>query len=151
MRARGVEFVLRNDNVDVRRLADVIEYMAELFAIPEPQVYRLNLALDELITNIIAYGYPGERAGRIDVEMRRRGDWIDVQLADDAIAFDPFSIAAPDLDTDLEERPIGGLGIHFVRTLIDEVSYRREGDQNVVTLTLLVPIPGAETLAPSPS
>ena len=66
-------------------------------------------------------------------------DRVVVRLIDQAVAFDPFEMSVADTTSALEDRPIGGLGIHFVRTLIDEVSYSRDDDSNVITLTLLFP------------
>lgn len=139
MLARRIHVVLRSDTHEIRRLAEAIEYLADSLQIPQPMVFKLNLALDELITNTIAYGYAEKRDGEIDIEMRRLDNRIEVQLIDSAEAFDPFSVPEPDLTTALEDRPIGGLGIHFVRMLIDEVTYRREDDRNVITMTLLLP------------
>lgn len=139
MLARGIHVVLRSDTHEIRRLADAIEYLADSLQLPQPMLFKLNLALDELITNTIAYGYAERKDGEIDIEMRRHVDRVEVKLIDSAAAFDPFSVAAPDTAASLEERQIGGLGIHFVRTLIDEVNYRRDDDRNVITLTLLLP------------
>lgn len=139
MLARGIHVVLRSDTHEIRRLADAIEYLADSLQLPQPMLFKLNLALDELITNTIAYGYAERKDGEIDIEMRRHADRVEVKLIDSADAFDPFSVAAPDTAASLEERQIGGLGIHFVRTLIDEVNYRRDDDRNVITLTLLLP------------
>lgn len=139
MLARRIHVVLRSDTREIRKLADAIEYLAEPLQIPEPMVFRLNLALDELITNTIAYGYAEQKDGEIDIEMRRHDDRVEVSLIDTARAFDPFEAPAADTTSALEERAIGGLGIHFVKTLIDEVSYRRDEGRNVITLTLLFP------------
>jgi serine/threonine-protein kinase RsbW len=139
MLARGIHVVLRSDTHEIRRLADAIEYLADSLQLPQPMIFKLNLALDELITNVIAYGYAEQKDGVIDIEMRRHDDRVVVKLIDSAAAFDPLSVTEPDTAAALEDRKIGGLGIHFVRTLIDEVDYRRDDDRNVITLTLLLP------------
>jgi serine/threonine-protein kinase RsbW len=56
------------------------------------------------------------------------------EVFDDGIAFDPLKVPPPDLTADLGSRPIGGLGVHFVKTLMDEVAYRRDGNRNVLTM-----------------
>lgn len=139
MLARGIHVVLRSDTHEIRKLADAIEYLAESMQLPPAMVFKLNLALDELITNTIAYGYAEQKDGEIDIEMRRHDDRVVVRLIDQAEAFDPFAAGVADTTSSLEDRKIGGLGIHFVRTLIDEVSYMRDEDRNVITLTLLFP------------
>lgn len=139
MIVRQIDLQLRNDSGEIRQLASALEYLAGLSNIPSKALFRLNLALDELLTNTISYGYPEPREGRISVQLRHSGDRIEIRLADDAIPFDPFSLPPPDLDADIDDRPIGGLGVHLVRTLMDEARYQRDRDENVVTLTLLVP------------
>jgi serine/threonine-protein kinase RsbW len=139
MQIRELELLLRNDGLEIPRLASTLEYFAEIGNIPSKALFRLNLALDELLTNVISYGYPEARVGEIGVRVRFDGNRIEVRLADDALAFDPFSVPEPDLTSGIDERPVGGLGVHFVRTLMDEVSYCREGQQNIVTIALNVP------------
>ena len=60
--------------------------------------------------------------------------WVVAVVSDDGIAFDPLEVPPPDLESSLEDRPVGGLGVHFMLTLMDEVTYRREGDRNVLTM-----------------
>jgi serine/threonine-protein kinase RsbW len=139
MQIRELDLLLHNDGLEIPRLASTLEYFAEMGNIPSKALFRLNLALDELLTNVISYGYPEPRLGEIGVRVRYDGNRIEVRLADDALAFDPFSVPEPDTTSNTEDRPIGGLGVHFVRTLMDEVSYCREGRQNVVTIALNVP------------
>jgi serine/threonine-protein kinase RsbW len=81
------------------------------------------LAVDEAATNIIVHGYQGQ-PGIIEVEMRRTGDSLVVCLRDQAFPFDPTAMPPPDLTLPLEQRPLGGMGIHLVRQLMDEVTHR---------------------------
>jgi serine/threonine-protein kinase RsbW len=139
MLIRELDLLLNNDGLEIPRLASTLEYFAEVGNIPSKALFRLNLALDELLTNVISYGYPEQRVGEIRIRVRFDGNRIEVRLADDALAFDPFSVPDPDISSSLDERPIGGLGVHFVRTLMDEVSYSREGRENIVVIALNVP------------
>ena len=102
----------------------------------QPRVaFEINLCLDELLTNTISHGLGGAGDHFIDVRLERSDAWLEVVIKDDAPAFDPFAeVGPPDLDTDLEQRPIGGLGVHFVRTLVDVVGVSHEGGGNRVTL-----------------
>jgi serine/threonine-protein kinase RsbW len=81
------------------------------------------LAVDEAATNIIVHGYQGQ-PGIIEVEMRRTGDSLVVCLRDQALPFDPTAMPPPDLTLPLEQRPFGGMGIHLIRQLMDEVTHR---------------------------
>jgi len=139
MMVREIDLQLRNDGLEIRQLASTLEYIGSLSNIPSKALFRLNLALDELLTNTISYGYPDAREARIDVRLRHTGDKLEVRLADDGVPFDPLTLPDPDTTADIDQRAIGGLGVHLVRTLMDEVTYERESHHNVVTLTLLMP------------
>jgi len=80
------------------------------------------LATDEAVTNIIVHGYR-DRPGMIEIELRRNGDAIDIYLRDHSAPFDPTSVPGPDVTRPLEERPPGGMGIHLMRQLMDDVSH----------------------------
>ena len=98
-------------------------------------VFTLNLALDELVTNVVSYGYD-EPAGDRDITVALAvGDGrLTATLEDDGRPFDPLAKAPPDIDSSLEDRRIGGLGVHFVRTMMDDVQYRRVDGRNRLTL-----------------
>jgi anti-sigma regulatory factor (Ser/Thr protein kinase) len=94
----------------------------------------INLVLDEVITNIIDYGYDDQAEHEIRVTMAVEGDRLTIEVEDDARPFDPLKAAPPDLDLPLEERPVGGLGIHIMRSLMDAVEHQRRNDRNVLTM-----------------
>lgn len=96
--------------------------------------YQVELVVEELCVNIVSYG-TDDGSHRIEVRMGCTPSLLTIDIIDDGIAFDPFTEAPPpDLDSEVEDRPIGGLGVHFVKTMMDEVEYRREGGRNHVTL-----------------
>ena len=84
--------------------------------------------------NVISYAYRDDEDLDIEVKMESTGKRLTVTIADDGVPFNPLSAGAPDIDAPLEEREIGGLGIHLVRNLMDDVSYHRRIDRNVMTL-----------------
>lgn len=97
--------------------------------------HPLNLCLDELLTNTITHGLGGASDHWIVLDGVCADGWLQLTLRDDAPPFDPFAEARqPDLTAGIEERPIGGLGVHFVRTLMDEVSASHDGRGNCITL-----------------
>lgn len=136
MLIREIDVRLKNDESDKEQLVPVLELFAESAGGPARLLFRLNLALDELITNIINYGYPEPKVGEIQVLLRRHAEQIEVIIVDDGVAFDPLSMPEPDLESDLEDRAIGGLGVHLVRQLADQVTYRRDGDHNRIELRM---------------
>lgn len=107
---------------------------AGVHLVPAGARRTFNIAFDDLLNNIITYAYGGASDRSIDVRVEITRAHLEAALSDDGPSFDPFARPAPDVDLDLDERELGGLGIHLVRSLMDEVSYRRESDKNVVVL-----------------
>jgi serine/threonine-protein kinase RsbW len=100
---------------------------------------RVCVVLEELITNLVKYGYPGRsEPGAAEVALGLEGARLTIELSDDGQAFDPFAPPAPELDRPLEARPVGGLGLYLVRALTDEACYTRRDDRNIVRLTRYV-------------
>ncbi len=96
--------------------------------------YHVDLVLEELLQNIISYGFPEGPSGGIDLTIHQSHGEILIRLEDDGVAFDPFSIPAPDLEASLDERAIGGLGVYFARTFMDDHRYSRVNGRNCVEL-----------------
>jgi anti-sigma regulatory factor (Ser/Thr protein kinase) len=107
---------------------------AEAHALPVDVRRSVNVALDELIANALSHGQTGRDPCSVTVNVELDQERVTITVADDGMPFDPFGRDAPDTALPVEERPIGGLGIHLVRQLMDQVSYQRRDDQNVVVL-----------------
>jgi sigma-B regulation protein RsbU (phosphoserine phosphatase) len=131
--------VMRNDIQQIPTLAEWVDSLG----IPDELNMPVNLALEEAVTNVMLYAYPGRTDGKVFVEYQRvscptaeneKGESLIFTISDSGIPFDPT--LAPEADTSLsaEERAIGGLGIHLVRQLMDEISYERSDDKNILTL-----------------
>ena len=102
--------------------------------IPPAAALLANLAIEELVTNCIKYGYVDSNEHLIDVDMRVTDGRLVVHVTDDGRAFNPLEAAAPDLSLPLEERPVGGLGLHLLRTMSDAMTYERRDHRNSTTL-----------------
>ena len=126
---------LDNDLPEISRLAEEVERFGAAHGLSEGTVFAVNLALEEIVTNIISYGYPDGGRHVIHLRMDLAGEELRIAIADDARAFNPLEKEEPDLDGSVDERPVGGLGIHLVRKLMDEVRYERRDDQNRLSLT----------------
>ncbi len=107
---------------------------AEHYGIPQPVRLKMNVVFDELLTNIISYAYQDNKEHDIEIKVELSTDRLKVSMVDDGIPFNPLGVETPDTKLPLEERKIGGLGIHLVRNMIDKVSYRRRIDKNVITV-----------------
>lgn len=114
-----------NDIAEIARVTARIEAFGQSHSLPEAVVYQFVLAFDEVLTNIISYGFLDGGTHKITASMVLAGDRLEAEIVDDGIAFDPLARPAPDLDAPVEDRNIGGLGIHFVRTVMDAVDYQR--------------------------
>ena len=97
--------------------------------------FSTNLCLEELITNTIQYGLSNAPDHAIRIRISRSADCLEIVVKDDAPPFDPFnSVPTPDIHAGVEEREIGGLGVHLVRSLMDEVWATYDGTGNLITL-----------------
>ena len=93
-----------------------------------------NLVVDELVTNCIKYAYSDAREHVIEVELQIANGDLTVTVVDDGQPFNPLTVPTPDTSLAIEERPLGGLGLHLLRQLSDGMSYERRGNQNRVVL-----------------
>ncbi|MEG6550722.1 ATP-binding protein [Desulfocurvibacter africanus] len=118
----------------LEKLSRFVDSFGREHDLPTPLIFELNLALDELVTNIITHGSRGGDLSWISVSLCRTEEELLAVVEDDGQAFDPCQAEAPDLLCSLEERCIGGLGIHLVRNLTDAMCYERIGDRNRITL-----------------
>ncbi len=131
---RQLHLRLANDPAELAPLAETVDALAEELGWDAASAMHINLVLEELAINIISYGYPDGRAGQFDLWLEATPAEVRLRLEDDGDPFDPFAVAPPDLSLELDDRPIGGLGIHFVRNFMDAYAYRREAGRNCVTL-----------------
>jgi anti-sigma regulatory factor (Ser/Thr protein kinase) len=107
---------------------------AESHALPPAVRRSVNVALDELLANALAHGATGRDPCSVTVEVELDKERVTVVVTDDGTPFDPFGRDAPDTTLSVDERQIGGLGIHLVQQLMDQVSYQRREGHNVVVL-----------------
>ncbi|SEF66705.1 ATP-binding protein [Parabacteroides chinchillae] len=126
---------IENDIKELDRINDFLEVVDEEFHLPSAFRMKLNLVLEEAVSNIIFYAYkPGEKGCSINIVVSYDKGWLTLMLTDSGIAFDPTKRENPDITLSAEERPIGGLGIFLIKQIMDEVSYRREKKQNVLIM-----------------
>jgi len=126
--------LLQNNLVELETLASLIEAFAEQAAIDLKTQFQLNLALDELFTNIVKYGYNDNDLHQIEITLKYAKPILSIKLVDDGKAFDPTQRNKPELTATIEERNIGGLGIHFVATVMDTMEYCRLDNYNHLLL-----------------
>jgi len=126
--------VMHNDLKDIETVMAAFEDFAEQHDIPSAVTMRFNVVFDELLNNIVSYGFVDGSDQEIDIKIELLGSRLAVIIVDDGIPFNPLSKETPDISVSIEDREIGGLGIHIVRNLVDEVSYQRRIDKNILTM-----------------
>lgn len=119
-------------------MLDFIQHQAAQIGFPELQISKIVLAAEEIIVNVISYGYPGKKAGKIEIGCQPHLiGGIDIMIRDDGIPYNPLANPVNLTFTPgshVEHRKIGGFGILVVLRMMDKVSYRYENGQNVLTL-----------------
>jgi anti-sigma regulatory factor (Ser/Thr protein kinase) len=122
---------LRGDPAELARLQAFVDEFARERGLPNDERSRLLIVLEELFTNAAAHGRrPDVTEGTIGVTLGLRAGRLRISFVDDAPAFDPLNFQEPDLEKAPEQRAIGGLGIHIVRSLVHQARYRRRGGRN---------------------
>jgi serine/threonine-protein kinase RsbW len=131
---QDVELRLPNDLAAMARLPDAVARFAAAHRLSDAVANALNVAVDEAVSNAINHGYAAGARGEIAVRLRRRPDGVVLEIEDDGAPFDPLQAPPPDLTLPLADRPIGGLGVHLIRNLMDEATYARVAGKNLLKL-----------------
>jgi anti-sigma regulatory factor (Ser/Thr protein kinase) len=133
--SESIVLELTNDRAELVRLAEGVRSFGSAHGLSSDMLFAVDLALDELVTNVIRHGFPDGGAHVIRLRLDLADDELRMALEDDGIAFNPLVDAkAPDLTSSIDDRPVGGLGVHLARSLMDEITYERRGTRNVLRL-----------------
>ena len=131
----SISVTLVNELSEVARLSRLVEAFGEAEGLGLDAVFSMNLALDEVVTNVIRYAHDDDgQQHPIIVRLAIEQDVLTAQVEDDGRAFNPLEAPTPDIGAGIDERRIGGLGIHLVRSVMSSVEYRREDGRNVLTM-----------------
>ena len=104
--------------------------------------FEIMLAVEEWYVNIVKHGFLGRNIGIVKLALDMTDGRLEVTVSDNGPEFDPLSIPEPEKPENVEEAKIGGLGIHFIRNLMNSVNYRRKGERNI--LTMIRTFPGSD-------
>lgn len=130
-KAQTIKVDLKSELSEISRLTAALDAFLGSLGLSQKIAFQSTLVLDELLTNVISYS----KAKVIHVEAAFEDGLLRFLIKDDGIAFNPLEQASkPDLDASLEERKIGGLGVHITKELMDDVHYRHKGAYNILTL-----------------
>jgi len=137
--AYQITLELSADMAGLEKADKTLDEFALAVHLPEETLFQARLVLEEVLMNVISYGAGGGAVPDVQLNMAQKDGTLSMEIADNGIAFDPLQLPAPDLDADIDDRPIGGLGIFLVRELMDSVTYRRDGDWNRLMVTKTAP------------
>ena len=126
--------VLQNDIEQVPQLALFVDEVCETVGLDMAETMKLNLAIEEAVVNVMNYAYPQGTVGDINIEAKVDDHQLEFIISDSGTPFDPTTKAEVDTTLSAEERPIGGLGIHLVRNMMDSINYERANGKNILRL-----------------
>ena len=126
---------LHNDIKEIGLLPEFVDMVAGKANLSTEDTMNLNLALEEAVANVVLYAYPEGTEGVVDIDAIVDGKTVSFVITDSGKAFDPTAKEEVDIKAEMSERPIGGLGIHLIRTIMDSVHYERKEEKNILTIT----------------
>ena len=134
MAKKEYSFELKSSLSELDNLCQKLEDFGLKIGLSKKLIFEINLALDELFTNIICYGIDNSSEHIIRMTIIPENDEVCVCIEDDGIPFNPIKFEIPEISRSIEDCKIGGLGIHIVKKLVDDICYQRCNDKNVLTL-----------------
>ncbi len=125
---------VKSDREELDGITAAVEALSVDEAWSSDLLFRINLVIEELVLNIMDYGYDDDQH-EIEINLKSDSEAVTIDILDEGRAFDPLHDApVPDINAPLEERSVGGLGIHLAKTMMDELSYHREDARNHLQL-----------------
>ena len=142
---------LVNSLPEIRRLAEVIEAFGVTHGVPDRVIFNLNLALDEILSNVIEYALADDTVHEILVRLTITDTALKAEVIDDGPPYDPTLLPDPDTSLSIEDRPVGGLGVYFAKRMMDRLEYCRDEGANRLTMIRLIDRGEDLPVAASPS
>ena len=127
-------FELKNALSELDTLCRNLETFGNTLGLSKKSIFQINLALDELFTNIVSYGFKDDETHRIKFALTAEDGTIIIRIEDSGIPFDPASPQTSKAQPPVENCQIGGLGLHLVKKMMDDVVYERCDDRNIITM-----------------
>jgi serine/threonine-protein kinase RsbW len=129
-----LSLMLSNHLSELKKMSEAVSAWCRGNNISSAAEFHVNLALDEIISNVIRYGWKDSGEHQFSVRLSLLNDEVTVEVEDDATPFNPLEAPVPDLNQPLDERPVGGLGIHLVRQVMDGLEYQRIEGKNLLVM-----------------
>ena len=128
------EIIIKNEIAELERVAVFVEEVSQLLSLDSETTMNLNLALEEVVSNVILYAYPQKMGENIIIKASSDDNILVFTITDKGDEFDPTKVEDADITLAGEDREIGGLGIFLVKNIMNEVTYQRLDGKNILTL-----------------
>lgn len=125
---------IKNQVSEIAKVSHKFNDFSTQHQLPKKISHEFDLALDEILNNIITYGYRDQNEHEIKIEIHYTGTLLILIIEDDGRKFNPLDIPEPDTKSSIEERRVGGLGIHLIRKAMDDITYKYENKKNNLTM-----------------
>jgi len=139
--ANPIELILLNRPCEMSRLQDELELLAGQRGYPAKALHDIQLAVEEHLSNVLKYAFQDDQLHEIKVRLDPGDATFVIEVEDDGCPFNPLEYPEPDLSLPMDQRPVGGVGIHLIRKTMDRIEYRRAGGRNYFVMTKAVKAP----------
>jgi anti-sigma regulatory factor (Ser/Thr protein kinase) len=125
---------LKNDLAELEKLQSFLEEIRHELSFSKKCQFETNLALEELFSNVLFYGFKTHTSHLVKITISASHGILNIRVMDDSEPFNPLEAMKPDLRYDVENCPLGGLGIHLIKALMNDIQYKRHQNKNVLTM-----------------
>lgn len=129
------QLTINSDMANLEQVSDFVLEMARQLQLAEQTTDHVQMAVDEAVTNVMEHAYGGRTDGRIEIDIHATAHALQIEIRDRGEPFDPNTIQEPNIHSPLSERSIGGLGVFFMRKLMDDVEFKRDRRGNITRMT----------------
>jgi serine/threonine-protein kinase RsbW len=133
---KSFNIIFRNDLAELQKACDGVEGFLRTNAVPDDAVFTVHLILEEMLSNVIKYAFKDTASHDISLEISAEKEKLKIIIEDDGTGFNPISAPEKKTDAPLHEREIGGLGIHLVKNMVQDMSYCRKNGKNHLEMTV---------------
>jgi len=138
MAANNYSFTLKSDISELKTLCRHLHHFGQVYGLSESLLSEINICLDELFTNIVLYGFKDDLEHLIRFRIHLNGNALILNIEDNGMPFNPLLKKDSELPADINKAKIGGLGIHIVRKIMDDIWYERKQGKNKLTMKKLI-------------
>lgn len=134
MNTANLSLEFTNDLDELENLSRHVEIFCKANGLTRRNAFALNLVIDEVFTNIVSYGFKDKKEHRIKIDLRIINGELTVRVEDDGVPFNPTTAPKTDLCCSIEDRKIGGIGLHLINQIMNIIIYKRVKDKNILVL-----------------